>query len=126
MYRGLIVQAQCGAHSPVDADGAQVEDAGSAHHHIQRDKDVAVHATEKPGPSNHLQKNGQEDYQRPCCTPMSFQSVKWLLEHPHSTCDLQTKNMATMRAHTTTICVSIERLTSCKASHNVPNPTVMQ
>lgn len=42
------------AHSPVDADGAQVEDAGGAHHHIERDEDVTVEPAEKPGAADHL------------------------------------------------------------------------
>lgn len=39
---------------PVNADGTEVEDACSAHHHIQRDKDVAVHSTEEPCATHHL------------------------------------------------------------------------
>lgn len=42
------------AHSPVDADGAQVEDAGGAHHHVERDEDVTVEPAEKPGAADHL------------------------------------------------------------------------
>lgn len=42
------------AHSPVDADGTQVEDAGGTHHHIQRDEDVTVEPAEKPGAADHL------------------------------------------------------------------------
>lgn len=42
------------AHSPVDADSTKVEDAGGAHHHIQRDEDVTVEPAEKPGAANHL------------------------------------------------------------------------
>lgn len=38
---------------PVNADGAQVEDAGGAHHDVQGDKDVAVDAAESPL-ANHL------------------------------------------------------------------------
>lgn len=41
-------------HSPVDADGAQVEDAGRAHHHVERDEDVTVEPAEKPGAADHL------------------------------------------------------------------------
>lgn len=43
-----------GAHSPVDADGAQVEDAGGAHHHVERDEDVTVEPAEEPGAADHL------------------------------------------------------------------------
>lgn len=43
-----------GAHSPVDADGAQVEDAGGAHHDVERDEDVTVEAAEEPGAADHL------------------------------------------------------------------------
>lgn len=41
-------------HSPVNADSTQVEDAGSAHHDIQRDEDVTVEPAEKPGAADHL------------------------------------------------------------------------
>lgn len=39
---------------PVDADGTQVENACSAHHHIQGYKDITVQATEEPISANHL------------------------------------------------------------------------
>lgn len=43
--------------SPINADGAEIEDAGSTHHHIQSDKDVTVDLAEAPL-SHHLrQKN---------------------------------------------------------------------
>lgn len=38
---------------PVNADGAQVQDAGGTHHHIQSEQDVAVDETEVPA-SHHL------------------------------------------------------------------------
>ena len=41
---------------PVDADGTEVEDAGRAHHDVQREQDVAVYETEAPL-SHHLQQN---------------------------------------------------------------------
>ena len=34
--------------SPIDADGAEVEDAGGTHHHVQGDEDVTVDLTEAP------------------------------------------------------------------------------
>lgn len=43
--------------SPINADGAEIEDAGSTHHHIQSDKDVTVDLAKAPL-SHHLrQKN---------------------------------------------------------------------
>lgn len=48
------------AHSPVNADSAQVEDAGGAHHHIKRDKDVTVEPAEKPGAANHLHRTDRD------------------------------------------------------------------
>lgn len=48
------------AHSPVNADSAQVENTGSAHHHIQRDKDITVEPVEKPGTADHLHKTGRQ------------------------------------------------------------------
>lgn len=42
--------------APVDADGAEVEDTGGAHHDIQREQDVTVDETEAPF-SHHLQQN---------------------------------------------------------------------
>lgn len=47
-------------HSPVNADSAQVENTGGAHHHIQRDKDVTVETAEKPGTADHLHKTGRQ------------------------------------------------------------------
>lgn len=44
------------AHSPVNADGAQVKYTGGTHHHIQRDKDVTVESAKKPGTADHLQR----------------------------------------------------------------------
>ncbi len=38
--------------SPVDADGTQVEDAGGAHHDVQREKNIAVDPTEPPFTNN--------------------------------------------------------------------------
>lgn len=52
--RSEVVPPVPSAHSPVDADGTQVKDAGRAHHHIQRDKDVTVDAAEEPSPADHL------------------------------------------------------------------------
>lgn len=43
-----------GAHSPVDADGAQIENAGGAHHDVERDEDVTIEPAEKPGAADHL------------------------------------------------------------------------
>lgn len=43
-----------GGTRPVDADGAEVEDAGGAHHDVQREQDVTVDETEAPL-SHHLQ-----------------------------------------------------------------------
>ena len=34
--------------SPIDADGAEVEDAGRTHHHVQGDEDVTMDLTEAP------------------------------------------------------------------------------
>lgn len=34
--------------SPVDADGTQVEDAGGAHHDVQREQNITVDPTEPP------------------------------------------------------------------------------
>lgn len=48
------------AHSPVNADSAQVEDAGGAHHHIKRDKDVTVEPAEKPGAADHLHRTDRD------------------------------------------------------------------
>lgn len=48
------------AHSPVNADRTQVEDAGSAHHHIKRDKDVTVEPAEKPGAADHLHRTDRD------------------------------------------------------------------
>lgn len=39
--------------SPINADGTEIEDAGSTHHHIQSDKDVTVDLAEAPL-SHHL------------------------------------------------------------------------
>lgn len=39
--------------SPINADGAEIEDAGSTHHHIQSDKDVTVDLAKAPL-SHHL------------------------------------------------------------------------
>lgn len=36
------------AHSPINADGTEIEDAGCTHHHIQSDKDVTVDLAEAP------------------------------------------------------------------------------
>lgn len=55
------VAAHIQTHSPVDADSTQVEDTGSAHHHIQRDKDVTVEPAEEPGTANHLHVDKQAD-----------------------------------------------------------------
>lgn len=41
--------------SPVNADGTEVEDTGSAHHDIEGDEDITVDPTEPPLP-NHLQR----------------------------------------------------------------------
>lgn len=41
---------------PVDADGAEVEDTGGAHHDVQGEQDVAVDEAEAPF-SHHLQQN---------------------------------------------------------------------
>lgn len=48
------------SHSPVNADSAQVENTGGAHHHIQRDKDVTVEPAEKPGSADHLQRTDRQ------------------------------------------------------------------
>lgn len=40
--------------SPVNADGTEVEDAGSAHHDIEGHEDITVDPTELPL-TNHLQ-----------------------------------------------------------------------
>lgn len=56
---GDVATPVAGAHSPVDADGAQVEDAGGAHHHVQRDEDVTVEAAEEPGAAHHLRSRRQ-------------------------------------------------------------------
>ena len=37
---------------PVNADGAQVEDAGGAHHDVQGEQDVTVQTAEAPLPHN--------------------------------------------------------------------------
>lgn len=52
----FIITFLVDVHSPVDADSTQVEDAGGAHHHIQRDEDVTVQPAEKPGAANHLRR----------------------------------------------------------------------
>lgn len=41
--------------SPVNADGTEVEDTGSAHHNIEGYKDITVDPT-KPPLTNHLQR----------------------------------------------------------------------
>lgn len=43
--------------SPINADGAEIEDAGSAHHHIQSDKDVTVDLAKAPLPDHLREKN---------------------------------------------------------------------
>ncbi len=68
--------------SPVDADGTQVEDAGGAHHDVQREKNITVDPTEPPFTNNlhthtseksaqnliHtvLTRTGQLECKRPC------------------------------------------------------------
>lgn len=36
------------SHSPINADGTEIEDAGCTHHHIQSDKDVTVDLAKAP------------------------------------------------------------------------------
>lgn len=38
--------------SPVDADGTEVEDTGSAHHNIQSDEDITVDPAKSPLPDH--------------------------------------------------------------------------
>lgn len=45
--------------SPINADGAEIEDARRTHHHIQSDKDVTVDLAKAPL-SHHLEENKQQ------------------------------------------------------------------
>lgn len=60
MHRDCGGDVKSAAHSPVDADRAQIEDAGGAHHHIQRDEDVTVEPAEKPGAADHLHRTDRQ------------------------------------------------------------------
>lgn len=48
--------------SPINADGAEIEDAGSTHHHIQSDKDVTVDLAKAPL-SHHLREKNTIKWQ---------------------------------------------------------------
>lgn len=48
--------------SPINADGAEIEDAGSTHHHIQSDKDVTVDLAKAPL-SHHLREKNTITWQ---------------------------------------------------------------
>lgn len=48
--------------SPINADGAEIEDAGRAHHHIQSDKDVTVDLAKAPL-SHHLREKNTVKWQ---------------------------------------------------------------
>lgn len=48
--------------SPINADGAEIEDAGSTHHHIQSDKDVTVDLAKAPL-SHHLREKNYIKWQ---------------------------------------------------------------
>lgn len=67
-----------GGTRPVDADGAEVEDAGGAHHDVQREQDVTVDETEAPL-SHHLQNK-----QRYFIIPFFFLYCQsWCFVFPH-------------------------------------------
>lgn len=48
--------------SPINADGAEIKDAGSTHHHIQSDKDVTVDLAKAPL-SHHLREKNTIKWQ---------------------------------------------------------------
>lgn len=49
----------CAWHSPVNADSAEVQNAGRAHHDIHRDEDIATDAAESPDAPGHLQQQSK-------------------------------------------------------------------
>lgn len=73
-------------HSPVDADGTQVEDAGGAHHHIQRDEDVTVEAAEEPGAAGHLRRTDSRVSRACISVPFTPRGVKYLRTWQEKTC----------------------------------------
>lgn len=57
--KGSVGEEPQGYPLPVNADGTKIEDARSAHHDVQRDKDVTVDAAESPL-ADHLGKEAKE------------------------------------------------------------------
>lgn len=58
-YPTLRLSPVCAWHSPVNADSAEVQNAGRAHHDIHGDEDIATDAAESPDAPGHLQQQSK-------------------------------------------------------------------